>query len=78
MYTSKRYETDKKGQKKGKNQYREISHFWLLWTISMFLFVFYRSKKNSDGIQGLFSAIHSVFVMLREKPFVLGGHHGNL
>lgn len=65
MYTSKRYDTDKKGQKQGKNQYREIS-FLIAVTDFSVSYLFYCSKKNSDGIQGLLSAIHSVFVMLRE------------
>ena len=67
----------RKGKSKGKNQYREISFLIAVNNFNV-SYLFYRSKKNSDGIQGLFSAIHGVFVKLREAPSVLAGHHGNL
>lgn len=59
MYTSKRYGTDKKGKKKGKNQYGEISFLIAMKHFNV-PYLFYHSKKNYDGIQDLFSTIQSV------------------
>ena len=55
----------RKGKRKGKNQYWEISFLIAVNNFNV-SHLFYCSKKNSDGIQGLFRAIQSVFMMLRE------------
>lgn len=66
MYTSKSYDADKKGQKERKKSIWKNILFDCCGQFQCSLFVLSFTKKTSDGIQGLFSTIQNVFMMLRE------------
>lgn len=77
MYTSKSYDADKKRQKERKKSIWKNILSDCCGQFQCSLFVLSFTKKTSDAIQGLFSTIQNVFMILREDKAVLASHHGN-